>query len=125
MPSKANVTQDQRMYELVKSEGVESAIKWYKAKGKPAVWGGTHLALANQLIQDGRIDDGLRLMEFDVESSPGKVWLLRKTAKAFLDSGDPEKALLYTKRGLEVRPEHEDLKAMLIDAEKAVLDANE
>ena len=42
MPGKARLTQDQRMYALVKAEGVEAAIAWFKSKGKPAAWGGTH-----------------------------------------------------------------------------------
>ena len=98
MPGKARVTQDQRMYEMVKAEGVEAAIEWFKAKGKQAAWGGTHSALAEQLIKDGRVDDGLRLMEFDVEMTPGKVWLLRKTSQACLDNGRPEKALVFWRR---------------------------
>ena len=40
-----------------------------------------------------RVDDGLRFMELDMEMSPGKVWLLRRTAQACLDNGRPEKAL--------------------------------
>ena len=120
MPGKAHVTQDQRMYELVKSEGVEAAINWYKSKGKPAAWGGTHSALAEQLIRDGRIDEGLQLMEYDVQATPGKVWLLRKTAQAFLNHGRPEKALAFLKQGLEIRPEHENLKTMRVEAEQAM-----
>ena len=70
MPGKARLTQEQRMYKIVLAEGVEAAIKWFSAKGKKAAWGGTNSALAKQLIKDGRVDDGLRLMEFDVEMTP-------------------------------------------------------
>lgn len=120
MPGKAHVTQDQRMYELVKSDGIEAAIEWYKSKGKPAVWGGTHSALATQLIRDGRIDEGLRLLEFDAEATPGKVWLLRKTARAFMDYGRPQEAFVFLKKGLELRPDHEDLKTMLVEVEQMI-----
>lgn len=125
MPGEARVTQDQRMYELVKAEGVESAIQWYKSNGKPAAWGGTHVAVATKLIDDGRVDEGLRLLEFDAGSSPGKVWLLRMTARAFLDNGQPERAMFYSRMGLEIRPQHEELKAILMEAEKAEVDKNE
>ena len=119
MPGKAQITQDQRMYEIVKTEGVEAAIEWFKAKGKKAPWGGSVSTLAKQLIKDGRVDDGLRLMEFDVEMTPGKVWLLRKTSQAFLDNGRPEKAFAYAKRGLELRPDDEDFKIIKAEAEQA------
>lgn len=104
MPPKARLTQEQRMYEIVKSDGVGAAIDWFKANGKKAGWGGSNSALAEQLIKDGRIDDGLRLMEFDVEATPGKVWLLRKTAKAYLENGRPKKALVLVDKGLDLRP---------------------
>jgi CubicO group peptidase (beta-lactamase class C family) len=120
MPGKPRVTQDQRMYKIVKADGVAAAIEWFKAKGKQAAWGGTHAALAKQLIKDGRVDDGLRLMEFDVETSPGKVWLLRKTSQAFLDNGRPEKALPYLKKGLELRPDDEAFKSMKAEVVQAL-----
>lgn len=119
MPGKARVTQDQRLYQIVKTEGVEAAIAWFNEKGKKAAWGGSFSALAKQLINDGRVDDGLRLMEFDLEMTPGKVWLLRKTSQAFLDNGRPEKALAYAKRGLELRPNDEDLKLIAVESEQA------
>ena len=58
--------------------------------------------MATQLIKDGSIDDGLRLMEFDVETTPGKAWLIRKTAQACLNNGRPEKALVFATKGLEL-----------------------
>ncbi|GAA4462555.1 hypothetical protein [Novipirellula rosea] len=91
MPGKVRLTQVQRMYQIVKSEGVEAAIEWFKPT-KNSGWGGANWELANQLIKDGRVDDGMRLMEFDVETSPRKVWLLRKTALAHLNNGHPRKA---------------------------------
>ena len=77
-------------------------------------------ALANQLINEGRVDDGLRLMEFDVEATPGKVWLLRKTAQACLDNGRPEKALVFLKKGLALRPDDEKLKTIKAEVERAL-----
>ena len=118
MPGKVRPTQEQRMYQMVRSQGVDVAIEWFKANGKKAVWGGTHSALAQQLIKDGNVDDGLRLMEFDLESSPGKVWLLRKTAQAFLENGRAERALALSKKGIELRPEDERFQTIRAEAEK-------
>jgi tetratricopeptide (TPR) repeat protein len=120
MPGKRRPTQDQRMYELVTAEGVESALEWFEKKGKRATWGGSLFTLANQLIQDGRVEDGLRLMEFDLELTPDKVWLLRKTAQAFLDHGRPEKAIDLASRGLELRPDDEVFRNIRLDADAAV-----
>jgi CubicO group peptidase (beta-lactamase class C family) len=120
MPGKAHVTQEQHMYEVVKAEGVEAAIEWFKAKAKRKAWGGTNMALADRLIKDGRVDDGLRFMELDMEISPGKVWLLRRTAQACLDNGRPERALPIVEMGLSLRPDDEDFKSMQAEAEQAL-----
>ena len=118
MPGKARVSQEQRMYAMVKSKGVDVAIDWFKSKGKKAARGGANQALAKQLIKDGRIDDGIRLLEFDVELSPGKVWLLRKTAKTCLSNGRPEKALAMALKGLKLRPDDEDFNTIKDDAQE-------
>jgi hypothetical protein len=118
MPGKPRLTQEQRMYEIVQAEGVEAAIEWFQAKGKKAGWGGANWALATQLVKDGRINDGLRLMEFDVEMTPGKAWLLRKAAQASLDNGRPEKALDFAIRGLELKPSDEVFKNIKAEAEQ-------
>lgn len=107
MPGKTRISQERRMYEMVKTKGVEAAIEWFKAKGRKAAWGGSNQTLAKQLIQDGRVDDGIRLMEFDVTQTPGKVWLLRKTAQACLSNGRPKKALALAQMGLKLRPDDE------------------
>lgn len=120
MPRKSGLTQNQRMYDMIKRDGVEAAIDWFEEKGKKAAWGGTNMALAEQLIKDGRIDEGLRMMEFEVESSSGKIWLLRKTAEAYLGNGRPEKALALVERGLEQKPDDEKLATLKADAEKDV-----
>ena len=121
MPAKSRLTQEQRMYQLVKSEGVEAAIEWFKANGKKAAWGGSNFALATQLIKDGRIDDGIRLMEFDIESNSGKVWMLRKASEASeasLNNGRPQKALFFLQKALEQRPDDEEFKMMKVEVEQ-------
>ena len=119
MPGKPRLTQDQRMYRIVKSEGVDAAIDWFKANGKKAAWGGSLAALAKRLLEDGRADDGLRMMEFDVEMTPGKVWLLRRTSQAFIDHGRPKKALVYAEKGLQLRPDDEVLQSIVAEASQA------
>ena len=118
MPGKARMTQQQRMYQMVKNEGVESAIKWFESKGKPSGWGGANTTVAARLIQDGFIDDAIRLMEFDLKTTPGKVWLIRKTAQMCLNNGRPKKAILYADQGLEIKPEDESLKNIKTEAEQ-------
>lgn len=120
MPGKPRMTQDQRMYQLVKTEGVEAAIEWFEANGKRAAWGGSLAALSKRLIQDGRVDEGLRMMEFDLELTPGKVWLLRRTAQACLDNGRTQQALDHARRGLELRPDDEGFQAIKAEAERAM-----
>jgi CubicO group peptidase (beta-lactamase class C family) len=121
MPAKARISQDQRMYSMVKEQGVKVAIEWFIAKGKKAAWGGTTMTLAEQLIKDGRIDDGLRFMELEIELSPGKVWLIRKAAEACLGNGRPEKALTLAKNGLELKPEDERLKNLKAEVEQKII----
>jgi len=118
MPGKAPITQEQRMYRMVKAQGVEAAIEWFEAKGRKAAWGGSNLALAEQLIKDGRVDDGIRLMEYDLESASGKVWMLRKAASACLSNGRPEKALALAAKGLEQRPDDERFATIKREAEE-------
>ena len=118
MPPKARISQDQRMYSMVKEQGVKVAIEWFISKGKKAPWGGTTMTLAEQLIKDGRIDEGLSFMELEIELSPGKVWLLRKAAEACHENGRPEKALALVKKGLEIKPGDEKLKILKSEVEK-------
>lgn len=107
MPGKPRLTQDQRMYQMVLNDGVDVAMEWFDQNGKKAAWGGTFAALAQRLIEDGQVEQGLSLMQRDLEMSPGKVWLLRKTAQAFLENGKPREALSFAEKGLEQRPEDE------------------
>ena len=118
MPGKPRITQQQRMYILAKNEGVEAAIEWFKSKGKPAGWGGANTTVAVRLMQDGLTDDAVRLMEFDLEMTPGKVWLIRKTAQMCLNNGRPNKAIIYANKGLEIKPEDESLKNIKTEAEQ-------
>ena len=120
LPGKVRPTQDQRMYEMVKAEGVEAAIEWFEQNGKRAAWGGTLFTLAQRLIRDGRVDQGIRLMEFDAEMTPGKVWLLRKAAQACLDNGRPERAAAFVEKALKLRPDDEEFLAMKAEVEGAL-----
>jgi len=63
-------------------------------------------------------------MELDIEISPGKVWLLRRTAHACLDNGRPEKASPILERGLSLRPDDEDFKSMQAEAEQELENKN-
>ncbi len=117
LPGKPRRTQDQRLFEMVQKQGVEAAIDWFKSNGKKAPWGGALLPVANQLIKTGRTADGLRMMEYEAESTPGKVWLLRKTSQAHLDYGDPRKALDYANQGLKLRPDDEAFQNIKLEAE--------
>ena len=116
MPVKPRPSQDQRLYAMVEKEGVEAAIKWFKEKGKKAAWGGTTMALAEKLIEEGRAAEGIQFMELEIKLAPGKVWLLRKAADACLSNGFPEKALALAKQGLEQKPEDERLQTLRDEA---------
>lgn len=105
---------------MVKTKGVESAIEWFRTKGRKAAWGGANQALAKHLIEDGRVDDGLRLMELDIELTPGKVWLLRKTAEACLSNGRPKKALVLSNKGLKLRSDDEGFATIMAEAEQDI-----
>ena len=118
MPVKPRPTQDQRLYVMIQEEGIEAAVEWFKAKGKKAAWGGTTMALAEKLIGDGKVAEGIRFMELEVELAPGKVWLIRKTAEAYLANGFPEKALALAKQGLDQKPEDETLQTLRDEAEQ-------
>jgi len=118
MPRPARPTQDQRLHELVKTKGVDAAMKWFESNGKPAAWGGTFANVADQLLKEGRFDEGLSMMELDVQSTPTKVWLLRKTAQTFLNSERPQKAFEYARMGLKLKPDDERLKTIQTEAEQ-------
>jgi len=120
MPGKPRRTQDQRMYQIAQAEDAQAVIDWFEENGKQAPWGGSLASLADRLIDDGQIKDALRLMDFDVEQTPKKVWLIRKTAQACLDHGRPIKALLYANKGLKLRPNDERFESIKIEAEHAV-----
>jgi CubicO group peptidase (beta-lactamase class C family) len=118
MPGKARLTQDQRLYAMVKEQGVDTAIEWFKEKGRKAAWGGTTMALAQQLIKDGNVDEGIQFMELEIKLSPGKVWLLRKTAEACLGNGRPKKALEWAENGLALKPKDQKLLGLKSEAEQ-------
>ncbi len=125
MPGKKRLTQERRLYEIVKADGANAGIEWFQANGKKKGWGGSYVSVATQLIQDGRVDDGLRLMERDVEETPGKVWLIRKTAEALLNNGRAEGALDFATKGLKLKPTDEALKTIKAEAEAELSDQSE
>ncbi|MEO1991542.1 MAG: serine hydrolase domain-containing protein, partial [Pirellulales bacterium] len=118
MPTKAPIYQDQRVYQLVRSQGAQAALDWFQAHGKKAAWGGSLFKVSEQLLKDGYTDDALTLLEFDAAMTPDKVWLLRKTAQSFFDAGKMEKALLYAEKGLAIKPTDERLLAIQLEATK-------
>lgn len=116
MPARRKRTQDQVMYDLAVEKGSEATIAWFREKGKPAAWGGSMLKVSERLIQEGRAEVALELMEFDLQQTPGKVWLLRKTAQAVLEHGNPQRALELATQGLELRPEDEAFQQIQAEA---------
>ncbi|MEM7013029.1 MAG: serine hydrolase [Verrucomicrobiota bacterium] len=118
MPGKPRPSQNQRLYDMVVAQGIDAAIEWYRENGKKAAWGGTTIVLAQKLIDDGHPEEGLRFLELEVELHPEKVWLLRKTAEAYLNNDRPNLALETTKRALELKPDDEKLAALKLEAEK-------
>ena len=110
------------MYTMVQNQGVEATIEWFRENGRKAAWGGTTVALAEQLLKDGSVDEGLRFLELEIELNPSKIWLYRKAAGACLTQDRPEQALAIAEAGLQRKPEDEKLLAMKADAEKAAVD---
>ena len=124
MPARVRPTQDQRLYNMVTEQGVDAAIDWFKDKGKKAAWGGTTMALAQQLIKTGHVEEGLQFMELEVELSPGKTWLLRKAAEACLSNGKLERALALAEKGLAQKPDDEKLQVLKAEAAAAIKSAS-
>ena len=120
LPTKPPLSQEQRMYQMVERAGIDATIAWFNEKGKKAAWGGTNMVLAEKLIEDGRVDDGLQLMDLELELSPGKVWLLKRAAQANLSNGRAERALEIANAGLELKPEDEKLSTLKAEAEREV-----
>lgn len=109
LSTKPGLSQDQRLYNMIKEQGVERGIEWFLEKGKKAPWGGTNMKLAEKLIEEGETEAGLRLMELEVELGSGKVWLLRKAAELQLWYGEAERALELAEAGLQQKPEDDRL----------------
>ena len=120
LPPKPKLSQQQRMYEMIKKNGLEKAIHWFENNGREAAWGGTHQAVAKQLLKDGMVRQGLALMAYDVELSSDKVWLLRATAQCHLDYGEHEAALEYATQGLKQKPEDARLIKIKEEAEREI-----
>ena len=117
LPGKPRPSQEQIMYDLTTKEGVDAAIQWFEEKGKKAAWGGSNLTLADKLIADGLVDEGLRFLDYDLKESGGKAWMLKKAARANLAAGRNERALELAKQGLELKPDDEDF-AELVEESK-------
>ena len=120
LPPKPALSQDQRMYEIIKMDGLGKAIKWFEGNGREAAGGGTHQTVAKQLFKDGLIQQGLALMAYDVELTPDKVWLLRATARAHLDYGQHEAALQYAMQGLKQKSDDARLITIRNEAEREI-----
>ena len=76
------------------------------------------MALSEKLIEDGRVEEGIRFLELEIELAPGKVWLIRKAAQACIANARPEKALKLAEQGLALKPEDEALATVKADAEE-------
>ena len=120
LPPKPGVSQDQRMYQLIKTGDVEKAIEWFEKHGRKQAWGGTHQSVAKQLLKEGLVREGLALMAYDVDLTPDKVWLLRTTAQAHLDYGRAKAALQYAEQGLKNKAEDARLLAIKNEAESEI-----
>lgn len=120
LPPPAPVPQERRIYDLVKTKGLDAAMSWYEKYGKPAAWGGTHSTVAQRLLKEGFTKEGLDLLEQDLRDTPTKVWLIRQTAQAHLDYGDSEKALRYALQGIELKPDDPALLAIKLEAEQTL-----
>ena len=118
LPGKARITQDQRMYSMVKTRASKRPSNGSKPRAKKPPGEAPTWLLAEQLIKDGRVDDGLRFMELEIELNPGKVWLLKKAAQAYLSNGYPDKTLAIVEKALKKKPDDDVLKVMKIEAEQ-------
>ena len=117
-PAGATVTQDHRLYRLVRDKGADAAIEWFNRAGKKAAWGGSLMAVSNRLLEEGQTQAALTLIERDIEMSPRKTWLLRQAAQAFLDAGQANRAIKYAEMGLSLKPKDERLQSILSEAKK-------
>ncbi|QGQ22055.1 hypothetical protein F1728_04815 [Gimesia benthica] len=57
-------------------------------------------------------------MEFDIEATPGKVWLLRKASKACLENGYAARAMNILEKAIALRPDDEEFSEMKDEAER-------
>jgi len=118
LPGAPPVSQELRIYQIVQEQDADAAIAWFKDNGKPSAWGGSTIAVSEKLLEEGKVEAGLQLMDFEVEQSPGKVWILRKATETFLRYGEPEKAMRVAQLALERKPEDERLLGLLNDAKE-------
>ena len=80
MPGRSPISQEQRLYHMVKEKGVEAAIERFNANGKTSAWGGTNWELANQLVaHEFHVFDTARRSEFFEamnQTIHGSHWIL-------------------------------------------------
>lgn len=109
IPQNPPRSQDQRLYQLVCREGVDAAISWFEEKGKKNPWGGSFATAASELLRSGKLEEAIRLYEYDVLQTPNKVWLYRKLANTYIQIGQLEKAGNIVDQALAIRPGDERL----------------
>ena len=109
IPQNPPRSQDQRLYQLVCSKGVDTAISWFEEKGKKNPWGGSFATAASELLRSGKLEEAIRLYEYDVLQTPKKVWLYRKLANTYIQIGQLEKAANIVDQALAIRPGDERL----------------
>ncbi|MEM7143504.1 MAG: serine hydrolase domain-containing protein [Verrucomicrobiota bacterium] len=120
LPQKPRPSQEQRMYDMIRRDGIDAAIGWFKEKGRKAAWGGTTMGVADQLLEEGLVDEGIQLMEMEIELNPGKVWLYRKATEACLRHARAKNAKPLVTKALELKPEDEKLKSLMLDVERVL-----
>ena len=109
IPQNPPRSQDQRLYQLVCSKGVDAAISWFEEKGKKNPWGGSFATAASELLRSGKLEEAIRLYEYDILQTPNKVWLYRKLAGTYIQIGQLEKAANIVDQALTIRPGDERL----------------
>ncbi|MDA8042998.1 MAG: tetratricopeptide repeat protein, partial [Pirellulales bacterium] len=109
IPQSPPRSQDQRLYQLVCSKGVDAAISWFEEKGKKNPWGGSFVNVADELSRSGKLEEAIGLFEFDILQTPNKVWLYRKLADTCIQAGQLEKAANIVDQALAIKPDDERL----------------
>ena len=67
----------------------------------------------NDLLRSSKIEDALRVMQFNVQEFPNWPLAYTSLAAVYEERGDKEKAIANCRKALELHPEDRDAKAML------------